>query len=162
MSAPSWNSSPPTKILWPCCSNRVPAIRIGPSTYRSLSGSMHPAVWLPSALSWNSSQSHLLPSVPRRHRFSRNCAITSACCAKQLSTTFAGTWPLAGADLPGRLVDGLASAHPLNLRAHSLQLFLDALVAAVHVVHAIEYGLPVRHQRGQNQRSRGTQVRTHY
>ena len=49
-----------------------------------------------------------------------------------------------------------------NLSANAAQLLLDAFIAAVHVVDAIQNGLPVGHQRGQHQRSRGAQVRAHY
>ena len=52
-------------------------------------------------------------------------------------------------------------AHAADLGADAAELLFDVLVAAVHVVDAVEDGLAIGDQRGQNQRSRGAQVGAH-
>src|SRR6185312_17223483 len=52
-------------------------------------------------------------------------------------------------------------AHAANLRAYATQLLFDVLVAAIHVVDAVENRFAVGDHRGQNQRGRGAQVRAH-
>src|SRR5216683_7464048 len=54
------------------------------------------------------------------------------------------------------------SLHTANDRAHGGEFFLDALVAAVDVIHAIDDGLSLRDERGQHQRGAGPQVRGDY
>lgn len=49
---------------------------------------------------------------------------------------------------------GRNPAHPLDARAHPAQLLLDALVPAIHVVHAVQHRRPIRHQRRQHQARR--------
>ena len=51
--------------------------------------------------------------------------------------------------------------HALDARTQLGELFLDALVAAVEVVDALDGGLPRRNQTGQHQTGRGTQVGGH-
>ena len=43
-------------------------------------------------------------------------------------------------------------AEAANLGAHAAQLFLNVFIAAVHVVNAVENGLTVGDEGGQNQR----------
>ena len=49
-------------------------------------------------------------------------------------------------------------SHAANLRAHAAQLLLDSLIAAIHVIDAIEDGLSVGYQRSEHQRRRRPQV----
>ena len=53
------------------------------------------------------------------------------------------------------------SAHAANLGSDAAQLFFDALVAAIHVIDAVEDGLAIGDQGGEDERGRSAQVGTH-
>src|SRR5215469_4417993 len=53
-------------------------------------------------------------------------------------------------------------AHPANLSAYAFEFLLNTLVAAVHVVHAVENRFAVCYKGRQDQRSGGTEIGAHY
>src|SRR5580700_9908292 len=51
--------------------------------------------------------------------------------------------------------------HAANLGADGRELFFKALVAAVHVVDAVDDGLAFSHQGGEHERCRGAKIGAH-
>src|SRR5262245_8510918 len=62
---------------------------------------------------------------------------------------------------PGGLTPNLAADNPLDRGAAARQFLLQPLEAAVQMVNAVDGGLTLRHQPGDDQRDRGTQVGGH-
>ena len=52
-------------------------------------------------------------------------------------------------------------AHAADLGADAAELFFDVLVAAVHVVDAVEDGFAFGDQRGEDERGGGAEIRAH-
>ena len=73
-----------------------------------------------------------------------------------------GAWS-SGTDVPRAEALAFAEdvAHAADLGAYAAELFFEALVAAVHVVDAVEDGFAVGDQGGEDERGGGAQVGAH-